>query len=156
LSGQGLAILILHSGRQYGPGTSCSATTTHAIRATIQKAPLKNLVARYGLNQKTITKSRKRAFVNDAPMGPTVPRSTVLSSEEEDIIVTFRPHTLLPLDDCLYALQATFLTLLGRLCIVPQTPRHQSADGDRWREGRKETLQTVSNSRRPENAKKSA
>lgn len=86
-----------------------SATTTHAIRAAIQrsKAPLKDLAARYGLNQKTVAKWRKRAFVNDAPMGPTVPRSTVLSSEEEEIIVTFRQHTLLPLDDCLYALQAT-------------------------------------------------
>ena len=86
-----------------------SATTTHAIRAAIQrsKAPLKDLAARYGLNQKTVAKWRKRAFVNDAPMGPTVPRSTVLSSEEEETIVTFRQHTLLPLDDCLYALQAT-------------------------------------------------
>jgi hypothetical protein len=30
-----------------------------------------------------------------------------LSPEEEAIVVTFRKHTLLPLDDCLYALQAT-------------------------------------------------
>jgi hypothetical protein len=34
-------------------------------------------------------------------------RSTVLTVEEEAIIVAFRRHTLLPLDDCLYALQAT-------------------------------------------------
>ena len=40
-------------------------------------------------------------------MGPRVPRSTVLSTEEEALIVAFRRHTLLPLDDCLYALQAT-------------------------------------------------
>jgi len=33
--------------------------------------------------------------------------STVLSIEEEAIIVAFRKHTLLPLDDCLYAFQAT-------------------------------------------------
>jgi hypothetical protein len=31
----------------------------------------------------------------------------VLSPEEEAIIVAFRKHTLLPLDDCLYALQPT-------------------------------------------------
>jgi hypothetical protein len=31
----------------------------------------------------------------------------VLSIEEEAVIVAFRRHTLLPLDDCLYALQAT-------------------------------------------------
>ena len=86
-----------------------SATTTHAIRAAIQrsKAPLKELAARHGLNQKTVAKWRKRAFVNDVRMGPKAARSTVLSAEEEAIIVALRKHTLLPLDDCLYALQAT-------------------------------------------------
>jgi IS30 family transposase len=40
-------------------------------------------------------------------MGPKRPRSTVLTREEEALIVAFRKHTLLPLDDCLYALQPT-------------------------------------------------
>jgi len=40
-------------------------------------------------------------------MGPKAPHSTVLSAEEEALAVAFRKHTLLPLDDCLYALQAT-------------------------------------------------
>ena len=40
-------------------------------------------------------------------MGPKVIRSTVLTTEEEAVIVAFRKHTLLPLDDCLYALKAT-------------------------------------------------
>jgi len=31
----------------------------------------------------------------------------VLSVEEEAIIIAFRRHTLLPLDDCIYALQST-------------------------------------------------
>jgi transposase InsO family protein len=86
-----------------------SATTTHAIRAAIQrsKAPLKELSERYGLNPKTVAKWKKRAFVHDAPMGPKDARSTVLSVKEEAIAVAFRKHTLLPLDDCLYALQAT-------------------------------------------------
>ena len=86
-----------------------SATTTHAIRAAIQrsKATAKELAERYGLNPKTVAKWRKRAFVHDAPMGPKAPRSTVLTVEEEAIAVAFRKHTLLPLDDCLYALQAT-------------------------------------------------
>ena len=39
-------------------------------------------------------------------MGPKQPRSTVLTLEEA-IIVAFRRHTLLPLDDCLYGLQPT-------------------------------------------------
>jgi transposase-like protein len=86
-----------------------SAATTHAIRAAIQrsKAPLKELAARHGLNPKTVAKWRKRAFVHDAPMGPKSPHSTVLTVEEEAAAVAFRKHTLLPLDDCLYALQAT-------------------------------------------------
>ena len=86
-----------------------SATTTHTIRAAIQrsKAPLKELATQHGLNRKTVAKWRKRAFVHDAPMGPKTVRSTVLTAEEEAMIVAFRKHTLLPLDDCLYALQAT-------------------------------------------------
>ena len=44
-------------------------------------------------------------------MGPKDPRSTVLTVDEEAIAVAFRRHTLLPLDDCLYALQATIPNL---------------------------------------------
>jgi len=90
-----------------------SATTTHAIRAAIQrsKATAKALAERHGINPKTVAKWRKRAFVHDAPMGPKDPRSTVLTVEEEAIAVAFRRHTLLPLDDCLYALQATIPNL---------------------------------------------
>ena len=86
-----------------------SATTTHAIRAAIQrsKATAKELAERQGINPKTVAKWKKRSFIHDAPMGPKAPRSTVLTVEEEAIAVAFRKHTLLPLDDCLYALQAT-------------------------------------------------
>ena len=52
-------------------------------------------------------KWRNRPSVADLPTGPTKPHSTVLSVEEEAIVIAFRRHTLLPLDDCLYALQAT-------------------------------------------------
>jgi hypothetical protein len=41
----------------------------------------------------------------DVPTGPTVPQSAALTAEEEAVIVAFRRHTLLALDDCLYALQ---------------------------------------------------
>jgi transposase-like protein len=86
-----------------------SATTTEAIRRAIQnsQASLRELAARYGVNPKTVAKWRRRSSVCDAHMGPREPRSTVLSKEEEALIVAFRKHTLLPLDDCLYALQAT-------------------------------------------------
>jgi hypothetical protein len=52
-----------------------------------------------------VQKWRKRAFTADAAMGPKAPRSTVLSPADEAVVVAFRRHTLLPLDDCLYALQ---------------------------------------------------
>jgi transposase-like protein len=86
-----------------------SATTTEAIRRAIQnsQASLRALSKRYGINQKTVAKWKKRISVTDLPTGPKEPRSTVLSTEEEAIIVAFRKHTLLPLDDCLYSLQAT-------------------------------------------------
>ena len=89
------------------------ATTTHAIRAAIQrsKATAKELAERHGINPKTVAKWKKRAFVHDAPMGPKAPRSTVLTVEDEAIAVAFRKHTLLPLDDCLYALQAAIPNL---------------------------------------------
>ena len=86
-----------------------SATTTEAIRRAIQHSleSLRMLSRRHGINPKTVAKWRKRSSTADHRTGPTVPRSTVLSIEQEAVIVAFRKHTLLPLDDCLYALQAT-------------------------------------------------
>src|ERR1700752_338165 len=85
------------------------ATTTEAIRRAIQNSQesLRALAKRYGVNQKTVAKWKKRGSVVDLPTGPTEARSTLLSPEDEAIIVAFRKHTLLPLDDCLYALQTT-------------------------------------------------
>jgi transposase InsO family protein len=68
---------------------------------------LRALARRHGINPKTAAKWRKRCSTADLKTGPTVPKSTVPSVEQEAIIVAFRKHTLLPLDDCLYALQAT-------------------------------------------------
>ena len=65
------------------------------------------MASRYGVNPKTVAKWRKRSSAADLRTGPKEPRSTVLSVEDEAIIVAFRRHALLPLDDCLYALQAT-------------------------------------------------
>jgi len=86
-----------------------SATTTEAVRRAIQHSQesLRALARRYGVNQKTVAKWKKRSSVADLPTGPREPKSTVLSPEDEAIIVAFRRHTLLPLDDCLYALQPT-------------------------------------------------
>jgi transposase InsO family protein len=85
------------------------ATTTAAVRRAIQHSQesLSVLSDRFGVNPKTVAKWRKRTFANDARMGPKEVRSTVLAKEEEAAVVAFRRHTLLALDDCLYALQAT-------------------------------------------------
>ena len=58
-----------------------------------------------GINVKTVAKWRKRETLEDRKTGPAETSSTVLSLSEEAMIVAFRRHTLLPVDDCLYALQ---------------------------------------------------
>jgi transposase InsO family protein len=90
-----------------------SATTTEAVRRAIQHSQesLRALAKRYGINQKTVRKWKARSAVSDLRTGPKEPRSTVLTVEEEAVIVAFRRHTLLPLDDCLYALQPTIAYL---------------------------------------------
>jgi hypothetical protein len=90
-----------------------SARTTEAVRRAIQHSQesLRVLAKRYGINQKTVAKWKKRTAVKDLPTGPTDVHSTVLSIEEEAIIVAFRKHMLVPLDDSLYALQATIPSL---------------------------------------------
>ena len=79
------------------------ATTTAAIRRAIQHSQesLRDLAKRYGINPKTVAKWRTRTSVQDLPTGPKQAQSTVLSMEDEAVVVAFRRHTLLPLDDCL-------------------------------------------------------
>ena len=75
-------------------------------------------------------------------MGPKDPSSSALSREEEEaIIVAFRKHTLLPLDDCLYALQATIQHLTRFPPPLPAAPRHLPLAGDGGREGIEEKVQ---------------
>src|SRR5687768_11777744 len=85
------------------------ARTTAAVRRAIHHSQesLRALAKRHGLNPNTVAKWTKRTSAADLPTGPKAPRSTVLTLEEEAVIVAFRRHTLLPLDDGLYALQAT-------------------------------------------------
>jgi transposase-like protein len=95
-------------------GTSCGPdaprllpTTMHAVRAELQrsKASVAALAEHYGINPKTVLKWRRRASVQDRPMGPKAARPTVLTLLEEAAIVAFRQQTPLPLDDVLFALQ---------------------------------------------------
>jgi transposase InsO family protein len=118
-----------------------SATTTEAVRRAIQNSQesLRALAARYNVNPKTILKWKKRSSVADLPTGPRQPKSSVLSIEEEAIVIAFRRHTLLPLDDCLYALQATIPHLtrssLHRCLQRHGVSRLPDVEGDK--EGRK-------------------
>ena len=79
------------------PAGDCAAI---AERGAIQNSEesLRALSARYGVNQKTVAKWRKRTSVADLPTGPKDAKSTVLTLDEEAIIVAFRRHTLLPLE----------------------------------------------------------
>jgi transposase-like protein len=93
------------------------------------------LSARYGINEKTVAKWRKRTSVVDMPTGPRDAKSTVLSVEDEAVIVAFRRHTLLPLDDCLYTLQPT-IPYLTRSSLHRCLQRHDISrlpdiDGDK-------------------------
>ena len=85
-----------------------SATTTEAVRRAIQHSQesLRILARRHGINPKTVAKWKARGDgVKDRRPGPKDPGSSVLTLEQEAAIVAFRRHTLLALDDCLYALQ---------------------------------------------------
>lgn len=84
------------------------ATTTPATRRLIQQSTegVQTLAKRLGLNEKTVRKWRRRTTTEEAVRGPK-PASTVLAPLEEAAIVLFRKEMLLPLDDCLYALQET-------------------------------------------------
>ena len=116
-----------------------SARTTAALRRAIQhsQASIRTLAERYGINPKTVAKWKRRTHVADAPMGPKDPGSTILSKEEEAVIVAFRKHTLLPLDDCLYALQSTIPRLtrssLHRCLQRNGISRLPEVDGDKPR-----------------------
>jgi transposase InsO family protein len=86
-----------------------SARTTEAVRRAIQRSEesVRALARRHGISPTTVQKWRKRTTTADARMGPKAPGSIILTADEEAMVVAFRRHTLLPLDDCLYALQPT-------------------------------------------------
>ena len=79
----------------------------------------------------------------------------MLSAEEEAIIVAFRRHTLLPLDDCLYALQPTIPHLTrSSPASLPAASRHLPLAGDRratspQRSGSRPTRSATSTSTSP-------
>src|SRR5215212_6712552 len=111
--------------------------TTEAVRRTRQhrRESLRGLARHHGINPKTFAKWKKRTSVQDERTGPKEPRSTVLTLEEKAVVVAFRRHTRLPLDDCLYALQPT-LPHLTRSNLHRCVQRHGISRLRRWRERR--------------------
>src|SRR3954462_10927318 len=107
-----------------------SATTTETVRRAIQarQESVRAAAKRYGISPSTVQRWRSRQTSTDARMGPKEPRSSVLSLEGEAFIVPFRRHTLLPLDDCLYALQPTLPHLTRsslHRCLVRVLPHYR-------------------------------
>ena len=90
-----------------------SARTTPRVRAELQASKEKSgaLARRYGLSRTTVAKWRGRSTTTDARMGPRDPKSTVLTSVEEAMVVEFRRRTLLPLDDVLGCLKDSIPSL---------------------------------------------
>lgn len=132
-----------NGGRHYGPGFAWERHDDRGNPSTIQSSQesLRSLSKRYGINQKTVAKCKKRASLADLPTGPKEPHSTVLSMEQEAVIVAFRRHTLLPLDDCLYALQPTIPHLTRSS--LPSAPWYFSAAQCRRRQAAEEEVQEL-------------
>ena len=84
-----------------------TASTTREALRLIDASPPSRALLDVNLGSETVAKWRNRTSVTDQRTGPKDPRSTVMSPEDEVVVVAFRRHTLLPLDDGLYALQAT-------------------------------------------------
>ena len=125
-----------------------SATTTEAVRRAIQHSQesLRALAKRYGINPKTVAKWKKRTSVADLPTGPkepqinrSFPSRTRPSSSRSD------RHTLLPLDDCLYALQADDPASDPLVTAsLPAAPWHRPTARCRGRQARQEGVQSLS------------
>jgi len=67
------------------------ARTTEAVRRAIQRSEesVRALARRHGISPTTVQKWRKRTNVSDAPMGPKAIHSSVLTLEEEAMVVAF-------------------------------------------------------------------
>ena len=123
-------------------GSNGAARTTPRVRAELQASQesTRALAARYGLNAKTVAKWRQRRSTADRPMGPSRPKSTVLTEIEEAIVVEFRRRTLLPLDDVLGCLRES-IPALSRSALhrclkrhgISQLPKSDEAEARRGR-----------------------
>lgn len=84
-----------------------NARTTARVRQEIQNSEesIAALAERYGINPKTVLYWKHAGRVTDKKSGPTKPRSTVLTEEEEQIICEFRRISKFSLDDVFVSLK---------------------------------------------------
>lgn len=80
---------------------------TPQLRWEIQHSEesVRALARRYNISPATVQKWRKRADTSELRRGPKPGHSTAVPRYVEEAFVLFREQTLLPLDDCLYALR---------------------------------------------------
>ena len=124
------------------PQTHSRATTTPRVRRAIQLSEEKNiaLAKRYGV----FRNGRPAESTSDARMGPTNPRASILTQDDEAIILAYRWRTRLPLDDCLDQLRRLMPKLsrsalyrclrcrgLGRIGSTASSPPLNSPIGER-------------------------
>ena len=104
-----------------------NATTTEAVCRAIQRseASVRALAQRHGISPTTVQKCGRRQTTADAAIGPKLAKSPLLGVEQEVMIVAFRRQTLLPLNDCFYALQPSIPEPDPlQPAPLPATPRH--------------------------------
>ena len=94
---------------RYGPGSARLRHNDRGGPSSIQHSQksLRALARRYGINQKTVAKWKKRSATADLPTGLKTRRRRPCYSRTKPSSSRFASIRLLPLDDCLYALQAT-------------------------------------------------
>jgi hypothetical protein len=112
-------------GREPPRRTHGSARTTPSDREAIQASDEKNtvLAGRYRVNRKTIAKWKARDSTFDERMGPKNPRSSVLTQNDEAIVLAFRWRTRLSLDDSLVRLRR-LMPKLSRSALYQCLKRH--------------------------------
>lgn len=101
-----------------GQGLRGSATTTGAVRRADQacQKSVKAAAKGYCVSPTIAQKCHLRRFSTDAQLTPKEPRSSVLCLKDEGGTVAFRPHNLVPLDQCLYSLHRSYGVMVSAVC----------------------------------------
>ena len=128
------------------------ARTTEAVRRAIQlrQESVRALARRFGVSPTTVQKWRKRTTTADAPMGPKEVRSSVLTAEEEAIIVACAlAHAAAPRRLPLRSAADDPTSHAFSAAPLPSAPRHFPLARDRGRQAQEEALCLIPHRARP-------